>query len=147
MNLLAPVSTIMTTNPIILSPNDPLIKVKSVFEKKNIHHIPVVDEGNLVGIISKADFLFFKRGFNNTNVIQKMEEIRLNNYLVKDIMTTGLAKLQPTDKINVALDIFNKNIFHAIPVVEDGRIVGILTTHDIIKRLAEDKQVTRDYNK
>ena len=145
MNLLESVSTIMTNNPVRLSPFDPLVKVKSIFEKMNIHHIPVVDEGKLVGIVSKTDFLFFKRGFNNTNVIQKMEEIRLNNYVVKDIMTTGLAKLEPDDKINVALEIFKKNIFHAIPVVDDGRLVGILTTHDIINRLAEDKSAISEY--
>jgi acetoin utilization protein AcuB len=135
----------MTNNPVRLSPYDPLVKVKSIFEKMNIHHIPVVDEGKLVGIVSKADFLFFKRGFNNTNVIQKMEEIRLNNYVVKDIMTSGLAKLEPDDKINVALEIFKKNIFHAIPVVQDGRLVGILTTHDIINRLADDKSAVSEY--
>jgi len=145
MNLLESVSTIMTNNPVRLSPYDPLVKVKSIFEKMNIHHIPVVDEGKLVGIVSKADFLFFKRGFNNTNVIQKMEEIRLNNYVVKDIMTSGLAKLEPDDKINVALEIFKKNIFHAIPVVQDGRLVGILTTHDIINRLADDKSAVSEY--
>ena len=145
MNLLASVSTIMTKNPVRLSPYDPLVKVKSIFEKMNIHHIPVVDEGKLVGIVSKSDFLFFKRGFNNTNVIQKMEEIRLNNYVVKDIMTKGLAKLEPSDKINVALEIFKKNIFHAIPVVDEGRLVGILTTHDIINALAEDKSAVSEY--
>ena len=146
MNLLDPVSSIMTVNPIRLSPSDPLVKVKAVFESNNIHHIPVVDEGKLIGIISKSDFLFFKRGFNNTNVIRKMEEIRLNNYVVKDIMTKGLAKLAPTDKINVALEIFTKNIFHAIPIVDGERLVGILTTHDVIKKLSEDKIAISEYN-
>ena len=146
MNLLDPVSSLMTVNPIRLSPSDPLVKVKTVFEHNKIHHIPVVDEGKLIGIVSKSDFLFFKRGFNNTNVIKKMEEIRLNNYVVKDIMTKGLAKLNPGDKINVALEIFTKNIFHAIPVVDDGRLVGILTTHDIIKKLAHDKAAITEYN-
>jgi len=146
MNLLDPVSTLMTVNPIRLSPSDPLVKVKTVFENNHIHHIPVVDEGKLVGIVSKSDFLFFKRGFNNTSVIKKMEEIRLNNYVVKDIMTKGLAKLNPTDKINLALEIFTKNIFHAIPIVDGERLVGILTTHDVIKRLSEDKKAITEYN-
>ena len=145
MNLLNPVSTIMTTNPITLSPDDSLIKVKSVFEKHKIHHIPIVDEGELVGIVSKSDFLFFKRGFNENKIIKKMEEIRLHNYSVKDIMTEGLAKLGPNDKVNVALEVFRENILHAILVVEDKRLLGILTTFDIINTLAEDQEAIAEY--
>lgn len=147
MNLLDSVQTIMTVNPITVSPEDPLAKVKTIFSKKSIHHIPVIDSGELVGMVSKSDYLFFKRGFNHSNVVQKMEEIRLHNYKVKDIMTKGLAKLAPTDKINVALEIFKENIFHAIPIVEDKKLQGILTTYDVIRKLAEDKNAITEYNK
>ena len=54
-------------------------------------------------------------------------------------MTTGLAKLEPDDRINVALDVFCVNLFHALPVVKDNELVGILTPFDIIKTLAEEK--------
>ncbi len=145
MNLLDSVQTIMTTNPITVSPEDPLAKVKTIFSKKAIHHIPVIDSGELVGMVSKSDYLFFKRGFNHSNVVQKMEEIRLHNYKVKDIMTKGLAKLAPTDKINVALEIFKENIFHAIPIVQDKKLYGILTTYDVIKKLADDKNAITEY--
>jgi acetoin utilization protein AcuB len=51
-------------------------------------------------------------------------------------MTKGLAKLDPEDRINVALEIFLVNRFHAIPVVKNEELVGIVTTYDIIKTLA-----------
>ena len=53
-------------------------------------------------------------------------------------MTQGIATLEPNDRINVALQIFMENLFHAIPVVEDDEVVGILTTYDIIKALQEE---------
>ena len=146
MNLLSPVADIMTKNPITVSPYDPLSVVNSIFEKNRIHHIPVIYEGELVGLISQSDFLFFKRGFNPSKLVEKMEEIRLHNYTVADIMTTKLGKLHPKDKIIVALDIFMKNIFHAIPVVEENKLVGIVTTYDVIKELVRDRKANADYD-
>ena len=58
-------------------------------------------------------------------------------------MTTGLAKLSPEERINVALEVFMANRFHAIPVVDDGDLVGIVTTFDIMKELNTEK-VTAD---
>ena len=69
----------------------------------------------------------------------------MNNFTVKDIMTKRLAKLEPTDKINVALEVFKENLFHALPVVEGDKIVGIVSTFDIIKRLAIDAEATAAY--
>jgi predicted transcriptional regulator len=71
--------------------------------------------------------------------------VRLNNYTAKDIMTKKLAKLDPDDKINVALEVFRENLFHAIPVVQNERIVGILTTFDIINNLAKDANAVASY--
>ena len=136
MNILNPVSTIMTPNPYCIGVNETLATADKLFKEHRIHHIPVVAEGVLVGMISKADFLFFRRGFSNFEVEKLEDDVRLNNYTAKDIMTTKLAKLDPEDKINVALEVFKVNLFHAIPVVKDGLIVCIVTTFDIINRLA-----------
>ncbi|MBK8628617.1 MAG: hypothetical protein IPN86_24665 [Saprospiraceae bacterium] len=69
-------------------------------------------------MISKQNFLFFRRGFSNSDVEKLEDDVRLNNYTAKDITTTKLAKLDPNDKINVALEVFKVNLFHAIPVVK-----------------------------
>ncbi|MBK8669766.1 MAG: CBS domain-containing protein [Saprospiraceae bacterium] len=78
--------------------------------------------------------------------VEKLEDdVRLNNYTAKDIMTKKLAKMDPDDKINIALEVFKENLFHAIPVVKDEKIVGIVTTFDIINRLALDSGATATY--
>jgi acetoin utilization protein AcuB len=139
MNILAPVKSIMTTNLITVSPKDKLTIVKEIFETHKIHHIPVVRFKEIVGLLSKTDFLYFMRGFNRNDEDRFVNEARLRAYNAEDLMTKGLAKLSPDDRINVALEIFLENRFHAIPVVENNELVGILTTFDIIKALASEK--------
>ncbi|MCG8328848.1 MAG: CBS domain-containing protein [Chitinophagales bacterium] len=140
MNVLAPVKSIMTTELITVNPEDKLTVIKELFDSHNIHHIPVVRYKKLVGLVSKTDFNYFMRGFNRNEEDRFVNEARMRAYKAEDIMTTGLAKLNPEDRINVALEIFLVNRFHAIPVVhEDSELVGIVTTFDIIKEVASEE--------
>ena len=143
MNVLAPIQTIMTKDLLTVNPGDKLTAVKEIFDAHNIHHVPVVRFKEIVGLISKTDFNYFLRGFSRNEEDRFINYARLRAYTAEDIMTTGLAKLAPEDRINVALEVFMVNRFHAIPVVEKEELVGIVTTFDIIKNLNAD-QVTAD---
>ncbi len=146
MNILAPVSTIMSTRLVTVSPNDDLLTVKKIFDEHNIHHIPVVRFKEIVGMISKSDFLAFLLGDSVMGHAEGQSlENRLKAHKAEEIMTRGLAKLEPDDRINVALELFKLNRFHAIPVVRDGELVGILTPHDIIVALSEEKAPASAY--
>lgn len=138
MNVLAPINTIMTTDLLTVNPGDKLTMVKEIFDEHNIHHIPVVRFREMVGLISKSDFKFFLRGFSRNEEDRFVNYARLRAYTAEDIMTTGLAKVSPNDRINVALEIFMVNRFHAIPVVENNELKGIVTTFDIVKKLNEE---------
>lgn len=138
MNILAPVSTIMSRDLITVNPQDSLKVAKEIFDAKRIHHIPVVRYKKIVGIISKTDLLYFLKGANHEKEVGRNEKL-LEKYVAEDIMTKGMAKLESTDRINVALEVFKENLFHAIPVVDNDELVGIVTTYDIIKALSEDK--------
>ncbi len=145
MNLLAPISSIMQTDLITLEKKDTIAQVAAIFKKHNIHHIPVVDGKKLIGIVSKSDFLFFQRGFSDSFEEQLVDELRMKHYEVEKIMTSGIAKMEPTDKINVALELFKINAFHAIPIVEEDELVGLVTTYDLLKRVGIDKSVVNQY--
>ena len=71
-----------------------------------------------------------------------VNQLRLERTLVSEIMVKRLGKVAPDDRINVAIDIFLINRFHALPVVEDGELVGIITPFDLMNALA--KQVPAD---
>jgi len=139
MNLLTPVSELMTKNLITVNPEDKLMAVKKIFDENRIHHIPVVRFRKIVGIISKTDLLYFIKGMGNTRHPDVLNEGRLLITRAQEIMTTGLGVLEPTDRVNAALEVFRENILHAIPIIENDELVGILTTHDIITALADKK--------
>jgi acetoin utilization protein AcuB len=141
MDFESPVSKFMTTKLIAVSPKDSMSVVKDIFDKNKLHHIPVVKYTTLVGIISKADYLHFLRGKNINACDHLVESTRLETYKAEDVMTKGIATLESTDRINVALQVFSENLFHAIPIVDNGVLVGMLTTLDIIKGLMEEDRI------
>lgn len=145
MNLLEPISAHMTTDLVTLSPNDNIWTAKNLFENNNIHHIPVVDFKEIVGMLSKSDLDLFCHGFNKDKDI-KAEEDRLKAAKVGEIMSKQLAKLEANDRIRTALEVFKMNRFRALPVVQDGTdLIGIITTHDIIVALANEPVKLEDY--
>ena len=144
MNLLAPVTTIMTKEVLTVNEKDSLVKVKEIFENNNFHHIPVVSGRKIVGLISKTDFLHFMRGFTKNDEDRYVNESRLKVYRAEEIMTSGLAKVEATDRVNVVLEVFKENLFHALPVVDGEELVGIITTFDIIRAVA-DEPVEKKY--
>lgn len=141
MNFQAPVSEYMTKQVISVSAEDSLATVKEIFDTYNIHHVPVLHIRNIEGIISKSDLFHFLRGFTNVEEDNLLDEARLRNYKAKDIMTTRMAKVESTDKMNVVLEVLKINRFHALPVVDNHELVGIITTHDIISALVDDDPV------
>lgn len=143
MNLLAPVSKYMTSDVITLSPKDEITHAKHIFDNRNIHHIPVTENHRVVGMLSKSDFLSFSQGFSVSEEEKRNEKRRMYDWTVEDIMTKGLAQVETTDSMRTVLEVFKLNRFHALPVVEDEYLVGIITTFDIIKALA-DREVSLD---
>ena len=136
----------MTKELLTLKPSSSIADAAEIFKKKKMHHIPIVIDDELIGIVSMTDYLFFRRGFLDKGEDQKVENIRMNNYEVSYIMTKGIAIMESTDRINVALEIFKENILHAIPIVDNGKLVGIVTTHDIIAHLAKDNEAYAEYD-
>lgn len=139
MNTFAPVSTIMTEHLITVNPEDSLQRVKEIFDAHTFHHVPVVRFREIVGIISRSDFDYFIGGPGHGADDRFVDNLRLTRTLAEEIMTKGMAKLEPDDRINVALEVFAINRFHALPVIKDGELVGIVTPYDIIRALLAEK--------
>ncbi|MEM1358812.1 MAG: CBS domain-containing protein [Bacteroidota bacterium] len=133
MNPLTKVSSLMATELITVMASTSLADAKALFAKHHIHHLPVVSpEGNLVGIFSLTDLL-------------KVTDILTATTTVGGLMTSHLAKLEPSDNVRTAANLFAMNRFHALPVVEGDKLVGILTTLDLIKLMDREKVRLEDY--
>lgn len=144
MNIFAPVSSLMTDHKhlVTVSPDESLSKVKEIFDAHKFHHIPVVHFREIVGMVSRTDFEYFMGGASHYEEDRYVNELRLQKTKVSEIMTKRLGKVAPDDRINVALEVFLVNRFHALPVVEEGELVGIITPFDIMTALS--KQVPSD---
>lgn len=140
MNIQVPISSIMTTDLVMVKPDDKMQVVKDIMEVNGVHHVPVVINKKLVGLISKTDLFHFLKGMNYDAYQDLMNDVRLKNYKAEEIMTENLECLQPSDTIKKALEFFQKNRYHAIPIVdEDDNLKGIITTFDIVSMMLEEK--------
>ena len=144
MNPNSPISTIMTTDLITVRPDDFLFSVTKVFEENSFHHLPVVETGNkLVGIISREDFqkmtYFFKIKKPTENGLPEQKA----GLRARDLMTPYPLSIDPDDAIGLAADIILANRFHALPVIEDDELVGLVTSHDLIAHAFKSPIETR----
>ena len=117
------VETIMTTDPITLTGTDTLEDARKIFDKNHFHHIPIVEEEKLVGILSTFDLM------NTNRLLSEYQDVPISA-----IMTRKVATLYPTDMIGAASIVLLQNRFQSIPVVDRERnLLGILTTFDLLK--------------
>lgn len=132
MDTSKPVSSIMTRNLVIVKPQDTIDRIHTLFEQNKFHHIPVVDHNKLVGIISKTDYLKIQHMLATTWSGEVICQDLYRDMCAGDIMSREPLKLEPADTIGLAADIFRVNALHALPVVEDGELIGIVTSHDLL---------------
>ncbi len=120
---------VMTKNVVCVTPEQQLIDVKHIYEKENFHHhIPVEENGKLVGMVSLIDFMYniSGAGISDDNTVYK--ELK-----VKDIMTQKPFYLTTKASIEDVSKVLAEGNYHAVPVLENNKIVGIVSTADIIK--------------
>ena len=133
MNTNRPVREIMSTKMITVAPDTHLMEVKNILDKQKFHHIPVVENGGLLqGIITKTDILRFAFHLALRSTGPTWMQKALQAATAKDIMTRNPLFLDPEDTIGLAADIFLANKFHALPIVENEVLVGIITAHDLL---------------
>ncbi len=135
------VSQIMTTTVITVRPTDTMDRVSDIFRTNNIHHIPVVEENKVVGILSKSDFYRLQHTFSffKNERSEAYNDALMRSLLVREVMTKQVAKLQPEDTLELAVGFFRENLFHALPVVDkEGNLVGIITTFDLLTHAYND---------
>jgi CBS domain-containing protein len=138
MQASTPISKVMTRKPEVVSPSDTMEAVRKIFEKRGFHHVPVLQDKCLVGLVSYSDYLRLIRDiFDNTAEARTNEKV-LNATLVKDVMSTVLICLKPEESAEEALQLLMQNEFHSLPVVdENNHLVGIVTTYDLMKVLEQ----------
>ena len=131
----APVSTIMTEHVITLQKEDSLEKAEQIFKKYNIRHIPVVVNHVVIGMLSKTDLLRVKFADYDLNEGIDSDTFIYNIFTTEQVMRQNIVSVSSSNSIKEVAEIFTTKEFHALPVVDNNKLVGIVTTTDIIKYL------------
>lgn len=132
-----PVSKIMTTEIITLNSGDNLETAESLFKKNNIRHIPVVSGSKIIGMLSYTDLLRISFADAVGDEEDEVDSVVYNMFTIEQVMTKNLVTVNSESTIRDVAEILSKREFHAIPVVDNDTIVGIVTTTDLINYLIE----------
>jgi acetoin utilization protein AcuB len=143
------VREVMAKDPVTIDPEAAVGSALDVMRTKHVRHLPVVDEaGALMGIITDRDL----RHAAFAPAVQEYLSVRarrlarqlgetLENLRVRDVMTWAVVTTGPeTPVLSAALIMFESRV-GSLPVIERGRLVGLITEQDILKALMMEGKV------
>lgn len=127
------VSQIMSRDPVCIGLDDSLAAVKEVFDNAHFHHLLVVEDGKLIGVLSDRDLLRAISPNIDTTRFTTQDWATLQKR-VHQIVTRHAKTLPPDAKVREAVRIFNTYSISCIPIVDsENRPLGILSWRDIMK--------------
>ncbi len=133
----------MTLDPITVTPDTSVMKASQLMKENNIRRLPVVDDGGkVVGIVSDRDLKEASPSKATTLDVHELYYL-LSELKVKDIMSKKVYTIKPTDTVEKAAVIMLEHKITGLPVVEDGKLVGILTQGDVFRVLTSITGVYR----
>jgi len=118
------VGDLMTRNFIYTSPETNLKECVRIMVKKRVNSLIIKNGDKLLGILTQKDILW---------AILKKSEAHLKDIQAKDLMRRKVITIRPGADITDAMRRFKKKKIRRLPVVENGRVIGILTIKDILK--------------
>lgn len=131
------IAEIMTREVISVAPEQKILDVKRIYEKENFHHhIPVVKDNRLVGMISLADFMYSINGAGLAD-----EDLIYSEKKVQDIMMPNPKCVDVNTSIDDVAETLTKVRFRALPVMNNNKLAGIVTTADIIRYYLSKQKV------
>jgi CBS domain-containing protein len=131
-----PITHIMTKNVKTVNLSDNLFTVRDMMIDNHFRHVPVMNGSKLVGILSKTDIMRLSFGSVFANQ-ESADEAVLEMLTIEQVMRSSIRTINADATIKEAAEIFASEEFHALPVIEGDKLVGIVTTTDIINYLLE----------
>ncbi len=132
-----PVSTIMSKDIIALNRTDDLERAELLFKRHNIRHIPVVSGEVIIGMLSYTDLLRISFADAVDESEKDVDTLVYNMFTIDQVMAKNITSVDSETSIKEVAEILASKEFHALPVVDDGRLVGIVTTTDLINYLID----------
>ena len=145
----------MNPDVIYFKPEDSIFEVAKVFSEKDISGAPVVKDKRVVGVISESDivkFMSFKLGrpsppltslslliisFIKDNIGIKSQLKKISKIKIRDFMSKEVISIHSEASLLETAYLMEKNDVNRLPVIDNGRLVGIIARTDLIKSLIE----------
>ncbi len=150
------VKDIMTTEVVVAHPDTSVNLVARLMAGRDISGVPVVDEGRVVGIVTELDLIVRNTRLEPPAFFQILDaripletpaqfRERLQHMLgtlARDVMTEKVVTIGPDEELEALAELMVKRRVNPVPVVENGRLVGIVSRSDIIRMMARDLETT-----
>jgi CBS domain-containing protein len=112
-----------------VAPTDSVLRAIEIMATRHVGALLVMTQGELTGIISERDYA--------RKVILKNRSS--HDTPVSEIMTSSPVTVAPTDTIHHCMELMTQRRFRHLPVVESGRVVGMLSIGDLVKAVMEEQ--------
>lgn len=122
----------MTREVVTLAPETTAAEALKLCRERGIRHLPIVEGEDLVGMVSDRDLRSATPALGDPARAAALERI-----VVSDVMAHDVATARPDDPIEMAANAMRERGIGSLPVVEDGRLVGIITSSDVMDALVQ----------
>jgi CBS domain-containing protein len=122
----------MTENPRSIEASASVVEAARLMREEHIGSLPITDGEDLVGLITDRDI--------TTRVVAEAADLKTTS--VGDVYSRDLVSVEPDSDLEEAVQLMASHQVRRLPVVEDGRLVGIVAQADIALNLKENEQRT-----
>lgn len=116
-----------------VAPGDTVRHALALMAEKHIGAVPVIEDGKVVGIFSERDFARHAVNFNQSIDM---------GIPVSELMTHPVYYVDPAQTVDECMAVITAKKLRHLPVLEDGKLIGLVSIGDVVKHLLADKQNT-----
>lgn len=120
----------MAREVVTLSPGDSAGAALGLCRESRIRHLPVLENGRLVGVVSDRDLRSATPAFGDPARAAALAEVRVESVMAREVVTA-----RPDDPIDGAANVMREGGINCLPVLEDDELVGIVTSSDVMESL------------
>nr|WP_282706833.1 CBS domain-containing protein [Natroniella acetigena] len=142
----------MTEDLIVVSPQMTIKEASKLFIEEGISGAPVIEDDELIGIVSGGDLIVKKQKVKFPNYVYFLDSVfyldsfkefedgfkKVVKMKIEDVMTTDVITVEPDDSIEIVADLFVNKGIKRVLVTKGEQLIGIITRTDIIRYLSQD---------
>jgi CBS domain-containing protein len=137
----APASEWMSKNPVTIGPTATVHDAHELMLQKRVRRLPVVDSQRLVGIVTSGDM---RRSLGSEVPVLARFELteKLKQIPLRNVMSAPVITITPTTPLRECARKMTTSHIGGLPVLDDGRLAGMLTEHDVLRAIGESIQMS-----